>query len=75
VPDPRRANCQRCGKNRDRDGVHISWRGLCPACSHSKVEANVLGLMGKSGDAYTHWVRRSYMAAKRTLVASEQSEA
>jgi hypothetical protein len=30
--------------------------------------------MNKSGESYQHWARRSFMAARRALVASEQGE-
>jgi hypothetical protein len=39
------------------------------------VAENIIGLMGRSGEAYDHWLRRSFMAARRALVANEQGEA
>jgi hypothetical protein len=41
----------------------------------AREAANIVAMREKRGELYTHWLRRSFMAYRRALVASEQGEA
>jgi hypothetical protein len=65
--------CKRCDRHADECGP-LSYTRLCEECGIAVAAENLLGLMNKSGESYQHWARRSFMAARRALVASEQGE-
>jgi hypothetical protein len=68
------SECRLCGRKAS-DGFYISARGLCQDHSLAREAANIVAMREKRGELYTHWLRRSFMAYRRALVASEQGEA
>jgi hypothetical protein len=69
---PRRPfkTCKRCGRSSDEVGV-LSRTRLCQECGDFLRFENIAGLFLKSGPAYDHWMRRSFMAARRRLLDAQ----
>ncbi len=51
----------------------LSSRGICADCGEARRNANLVCLVAKEGPYYDHWIRRTIMAARVRLVASERT--
>lgn len=66
--------CKECGKAREQEpGRLLSATGLCYVCGVKRREENIRQLIDKQGDYFEHYVRRSYMAARRMKLRLEKA--
>jgi hypothetical protein len=72
VPRSDYKRCRFCGRHADEVG-ELSHTRLCGDCAVVLLSENALGLHFKQGPAYTHYARRWFMAARRTLLDAEQT--
>jgi hypothetical protein len=47
-------------------------RGFCTPCVVARQSETIRAMRDESGPEYARWVRRSYMEARRRLLALEQ---
>lgn len=64
------ASCKGCGKTREEEGNRLSATGLCLDCAEKRRSENLAQLAAREGPYFDHWLRRSYMATLRRLVAA-----
>lgn len=66
-----RATCKCCRRHKSEVGP-ITWAGYCADCGKFIYLANLDNLHDKSGPYWVHYLRRSFMAARKQLLAAER---
>jgi hypothetical protein len=67
-------HCKNCDRPTSETGP-LSWTRLCIDCAIELHIANTDQLRAKEGEYFEHWARRSYMAARKTLLDAERQSA
>lgn len=65
------SKCRSCGIEA-ADNRTISARGYCLACGTQREKDNIVQLATREGPFYEHWLRRSFLAYRRQLIAANQ---
>lgn len=65
------AHCKRCGGHKSEVGP-ITWAGYCAPCGKLIYVTNLDNLHDKCGPYWMHYLRRSFMAARKQLLEAEQ---
>jgi hypothetical protein len=65
--------CRVCGIGAT-DGIGISALGFCAEHGQERVRQNIYEIATREGPFYEHWVRRSFLAARRASIALDNAK-